>query len=453
MRLLLLEADPQERYRLLTAFQAAAPECNWTAVATVDEVEGDAFDVVVLKRAAYLDILAALTANKAIEAQLQRSQRLESLGTLAAGIAHDLNNVLTPLQLGLDLLREAKTDEARRPLEVILQSNIDRGAELVRQILLSARDPDSRSGRADQELTAREPMQVGQVLIEVERILGHGLPKGIDIKVRTPADLAPVFGDPSQVQQILLNLGYNARDAMPQGGRLTLAAVNANVGPDQARLNPPALAGAFVQLTVADTGEGMDARVMERIFDPFFTTKEPSKGTGLGLSTVFGLVKRHGGFIEVDSTVGRGSEFRVYLPAADGAALVPADVPGPPRGNGELILVIDDEEPIRNLARTMLEAFNYRVVTACHGAEGVALFAAHSADIKVVLTDMMMPVMDGPATIRALQRLDPTVRIIASSGLSSPRSAGMSGLRIRSFLQKPYSARKLLEALHAILRE
>jgi signal transduction histidine kinase/ActR/RegA family two-component response regulator len=452
VQLLLVEADAKERQGLLAALSAAAPEVAWAASATGDEAEQAAFDAVVLALEAFRVILTDRNEKKAIESQLLRSQRLESLGTLAGGIAHDLNNVLTPIQLSLDLLRDAKTDEARRPLEAMIQANLDRGAHLIRQILLFARDPASKTGRV-QESSASDPTQLQQVLTEVEQILSLGLSKSIAVEVRSGAGLAPVLVEAALLRQMLLNLGVNARDAMPMGGRLTITATSVQVSSDQARLNPPAKPGPHVLFTVTDTGEGMSAEILDRIFDPFFTTREPGKGAGLGLSAVFGLVKRHGGLIEVDSTLGVGSEFRVYLPAAPGAASSPPDVSQMPRGNNELILVIDDEEAIRHLARATLEAFNYRVLTAADGAEGVALFAAHQHDIRAVLTDMMMPVMDGTATIRALRRLDPKARIIASSGLLTPHSAELVNTRVSAFLPKPYSARKLLETLHAALRE
>ncbi len=445
MRFVLIEDDPQEQQRLLAQLRAITPGNAWTAATSADDVGPDAGEVVVLSMRAYLGLFGELTDVRAIHTELQRSQRLEGLATMARGIAHDLNNVLTPIQLGLDLLREAQTDEGRRPLQDILQTKLDRATDLVRQLLLFARDPGSVGTPGG----ARVPVR--SVLSEVEQILGYDPAKAITLEVRAAPDLAPLCGDTAHVRQILLNLGLNARDAMPGGGRLTVTAANAPVEPELARLHPPARAGAYVLLTVADTGAGISADDLERIFDPFYTTKEPGKGSGLGLSAVLGLVKSQGGFIEVDSAVGRGSEFRVYLPAAAAATPDQPALPALPRGRGELILVIDDEEQIRDLAKVTLEAFDYRALTAGDGAEGVALFTRHRGEVKAVITDMMMPVMDGPATIRALQGLEPTLPIVASSGLSSPQTADSTDLRVQAFLQKPYSAGQLLQTLHRLL--
>ena len=445
MRLLLVEADERERIRLLRLLEAAAPGITWQAAATIAGLDPADFDAVVLGASVYRDLVGAPGVTTAGDSWLERTQRLEGLATMAGGIARDLNNVLTPIQLGLDLLREAKIDEARRPLEEILQTKLDRATDLIRQLLLFARDP----GEVARRVEARVSVQAA--LAEVERILVQGLPQVVSLEVRSSPDVAAVCGETAHVRQILLNLGWNARDAMPNGGRLTVSAANVTVGPEVERRHPDIRPGPYVLFTVADTGAGIPPEDLERIFDPFFTTKEPGKGTGLGLSAVLGLAKSIDGFVEVSSTVGHGSEFRVYLPAAEGPTPEAAPVPSLPRGRGELILVIDDEEQIRNLAQATLETFGYRVLTAADGAAGVALFTRHRGEVKAVLTDMMMPVMDGPATIRALQGIDPALPIIASSGLNSPQPADRAGLCPQAFLQKPYSAGQLLQMLRRVL--
>jgi CheY-like chemotaxis protein len=253
---------------------------------------------------------------------------------------------------------------------------------------------------------------------------------------------------------VLINLCVNARDAMPEGGQLTIQAANAVLDKNDARIQLDAKPGPYVRLQVIDTGTGIPPDIMNKIFDPFFTTKELGKGTGLGLSTALGIVKSHGGFINAYSEVGKGAKFSVYLPALESsqtrqAAEQQADLPV---GHGELILVVDDEASIRAIAKATLEARGYRVLTGEDGAEAVALFREHRDKIQVVLTDMMMPKMDGRATIRALQELDPRVRIIAASGLAVNGQAGPQPVNgVRAVLAKPFTADKLLETIHQVL--
>jgi len=220
-------------------------------------------------------------------------------------------------------------------------------------------------------------------------------------------------------------------------------------------MNLEAKPGRFVQITIADSGVGIPPNIVNRIFEPFFTTKEYGKGTGLGLSTALGIVKSHGGFINVYSEVGRGTQFKIHLPAVDRGIVAEVDLTASPLpGHGELILVVDDEIAIREIAKGTLEAYGYRALTAADGTEAVALYAQHKDEIKVVLTDMMMPFMDGLATIRALQKLNPQVKIIASSGLSeNAKAIEASSSGVKTFLTKPYTAGKLLEALDSVLNE
>ena len=264
----------------------------------------------------------------------------------------------------------------------------------------------------------------------------------------------PVTGDPTQLEQVLLNLAINARDAMPDGGALVLRGENFELDAQYASMMPGAKVGSYVLLAVSDSGSGIPREVIDRIFDPFFTTKEAGKGTGLGLSTVMGIAKSHGGFVNVYSEPGRGTTFKVFLPAAPGAAADPA-LPAdsePLHGNGELILVVDDEAGIRMVTEAMLSHFGYNVLTSADGAEGVALYMQHRAEIKVVLTDMVMPHFDGVALTRALKRIDPGVRIIASSRhTDDTRIAALGALGVKKFLSKPYQAAKLLAVLHETL--
>jgi len=241
---------------------------------------------------------------------------------------------------------------------------------------------------------------------------------------------------------------------MPNGGDLILAIENVVIDEAYAKMNLEAHPGRYVMLSISDNGTGMPPGVLGRIFEPFFTTKEQGHGTGLGLSTVMGIVKGHGGFINVYSEVGRGTRFQVYIPAAEGPSVNerPRAMQDLPRGAGELILVVDDEPGIREITKGTLELFGYSVLTASDGTEAVALYAQHTDQIKLVLTDLMMPYMDGPATIRALRKINPTLKIIGSSGLASNgNDTEMAKVGVNGFLVKPYSADKLLKSIADLL--
>jgi hypothetical protein len=241
---------------------------------------------------------------------------------------------------------------------------------------------------------------------------------------------------------------------MPDGGTLTIAAENLVFDQHYAQMNPEAGPGPYVLITVTDTGTGMPLEILDRIFDPFFTSKEPGKGTGLGLATVQGIVKSHGGFVNVYSELGRGTQFRIYLPAiaTSQTAQAAASAPNLPAGHGQTILVVDDEASVREITRTTLETFGYRVLAASEGAEAVALYVSHQDEVAAVLTDMMMPLMDGSATIRALMRINPRVTIIASSGWAEgERTAEVAQLGVKTFLPKPYTAEKLLVTLDGVI--
>jgi PAS domain S-box-containing protein len=383
---------------------------------------------------------------KEMEAQFFRAQRMESIGTLAGGIAHDLNNTLGPIIMSLDLLKMKFQDQDSQELLAIVSSSAHRGADMVRQVLSFARGVEGR----------RMEIQIKHLLGEIEKVANDTFPKNIQVRTIIPYDLWTVLGDPTQLHQVLLNLCVNARDAMPHGGAITLAAENLTLDAHYAGLswNREANPGPYVFVRVTDTGTGMPPEIMEKIFDPFFTTKELGKGTGLGLSTSLAIVKSHGGFIRVESELGKGAKFSVYLPAEvgtspAGAAEAASEMP---RGHGELILVVDDEAAVRQITEQTLQSFGYRVVLALDGAEAVAVYARQGAEIAAVVTDMMMPIMDGPATIQVLRRMNPAVRIIGVSGLSDPgHTARATGLGVAYFLPKPFTAETLLKALKAVL--
>ncbi len=388
-----------------------------------------------------------LTERKKLEHQFLRAQRLESIGTLAGGIAHDLNNILAPIMMSIELLKTSTTDpEAMHMLETIEVSS-RRGADIVRQVLSFARGLEGE----------RVEIQPKHVVQDLETIIRDTFPKDIRLHFSTPNDLWTILGDPTQVHQILLNLSVNARDAMPNGGNLTVSVVNCVLDDQYAAMHLNAKPGRYVNLSVTDSGTGMSPALLDKIFEPFFTTKELNKGTGLGLSTVLAIVKSHEGVINVYSEPGRGTTVKVYLPAIETAVEThkdPAEQIALPRGNGETVLLVDDEASILVITRQTLLAFGYRVLTATDGAEAVAVYAEHKKEIDVVLTDMAMPVMDGPASIRALVRINPAIKIIAASGLHSNNSGSkMAGAGVKYLLMKPYTAATLLKTVRTILDE
>jgi len=296
-------------------------------------------------------------------------------------------------------------------------------------------------------------LQPLHLIDEVARMLRETLVRSIDVKNQMPKGVWLVLGDATQLHQVLMNLCVNARDAMPRGGRLTISAENIQIDENYARMNIDSRPGRYVLITIADTGTGIPREIIDKIFDPFFTTKGPASGTGLGLSTVLGIVKSHGGFITVSSQVGTGSEFKVYIPAAESLSQVPElnAEPETQRGHGELILVVDDEPAIREVTRNTLETSGYRVLTASDGTEALVLFVQHKDDIKVVITDLAMPYMDGPATIRALLKLDPLIRIIVSTGVSDKNRTDVVDPGANAVLSKPYTAEMLLKTLRDVL--
>jgi PAS domain S-box-containing protein len=383
-----------------------------------------------------------LTAKKEMEAQHLRAQRMESIGTLAGGIAHDLNNVLAPIMMSIELLKlDSINDPDRSSILDTIHISCSRGADLVRQVLSFARGLDGQ----------RISIRLRHLIDELQGIISHTFPSNIKIVTKMPYDIWPIVGDPTQLHQVLLNLAVNARDAMPQGGTLTLTLRNLTVDAPAIKGIGEACCGRHVLLQVSDTGLGIPSEIRERIFEPFFTTKEVGQGTGFGLATVHTIVKSHGGFLNVESVVGRGSTFNVYLPADPAQRAIATTPPFPvdlPHGNDELVLVVDDEYSIRDITRRTLESFGYRVITANNGAEAVELYSKQLDKIAVVLTDMMMPVMDGAATVEALVRINPSVKIIVVSGLEIAKSVRM---RVYDFLPKPYTALILLRMVRDVL--
>jgi PAS domain S-box-containing protein len=389
-----------------------------------------------------LTVNTDITQKKQLEAQFLRAQRMESIGTLAGGIAHDLNNVLTPILMTAQLLETQLHDKYSKRLLPILIANARRGAALVKQVLSFARGLEGKC----------TVIQIKHIISEIKQIAKETFPKSIEISIDTPQHLATICADATQLHQVLMNLCVNARDAMPFGGTLTISADNIFLDENYVQMNLDARVGSYIVITVADTGTGIPGEILDRIFEPFFTTKEVGQGTGLGLSTAIGIIKSHGGFVKVYSELGNGTQFKVYLPAVEKPETVPVEDSELPQGQGELILVVDDEVAIRDITKTSLETYNYKAITASDGIEAVALYAEHREEISIVLTDMMMPSMDGPTTIRTLQKINPQVKIIAVSGLaSSDKLAKAAGNGIKTFLSKPYTTKELLRTINGVL--
>lgn len=385
-----------------------------------------------------------ITQKKQLETQFLRAQRMESIGTLASGIAHDLNNMLSPILMSVPLLKAKVDDERSIKILSIVESNAKRGANLVNQVLAFARGIEGD----------RTILQLKHQISEMKQIIEQTFPKSITLETELAADLAFVCGDSTQLHQVLMNLCLNARDAMPTGGTLKISAKNIFIDENFARMHLDAKVGAYIVLSVSDTGTGIHQEQLDRIFEPFFTTKEFGHGTGLGLSTVLGIIKGHGGLIIVSSSLGIGTKFQVYLPAQNTDATQVIENQEIPNGEGEWILVADDEAAIREITTISLENHNYKAVIASDGIEAIALYAQHKDKIKAAIIDMMMPNMDGATTISALKKMNSQLPIIAVSGLATNEQVpSHKTSKQATFLPKPYTAAELLQSLHGVCQE
>ena len=395
---------------------------------------------------AILVVNTDITENKQLETQFLRAQRLESIGTLAGGIAHDLNNILTPILGVSQLLSHQLTNagpQTNRLLK-ILKDSAARGSSLVNQVLTFSRGVEGD----------RVVVQLRHLASEIQQIAAETFPKSIDFLCEIPKDLSPVCGDVTQLHQVLMNLCVNARDAMPRGGTLSITAENLQVDESYARMNLEAKIGSYAVFRVTDTGSGIEPALLDKIFDPFFTTKEAGHGTGLGLATVRTIVRSHGGFIQIASEPEKGTVVEIYLPAVQ-VETEPVESPVHlPNGNGELILVVDDEAPIREVTQATLETFNYRVLTAQDGIDAIALYAEHKDEIAVVLMDVMMPTMDGTVAVQTIKRMNPQVKVIMTSGLASNQGITKDlAPSVKAFLLKPFTSETLLQKVSQVIRD
>jgi PAS domain S-box-containing protein len=384
-----------------------------------------------------------ITEVRRLNQHLLRAQRLESIGTLASGIAHDLNNILAPIMMSIGLLKPNCGESDRSILEMI-ETCVRRGGDILRQVLLFARGVDGQ----------RVAVQPRHMLNEVLRIIRETFPRSISITTKVCAEPWTITGDPTQIQQVLLNVCVNARDAMPHGGELHVEVGNRTIRPDEPRIHPRAEPGRYVLIEISDTGTGMPPELLEKIFDPFFTTKPQGQGTGLGLATSLGIVEKHGGFVHVQSTVGQGSTFCIYFPGGDAspAAAVATEAPVP-AGDGARILVVDDEPAVRMLVKHMLQIAGYRVSVAYDGQEAVELLRGDKEGFAVIVTDLMMPRLDGVRFIEALRTMLPGQSIIAMTGVGEERrvqDAMAAGVKI--VLNKPFESAELLRTIDRVRR-
>ncbi|TVR03345.1 MAG: PAS domain S-box protein [Desulfovibrionales bacterium] len=380
-----------------------------------------------------------------LQAQLTQAQKMESLGILTGGVAHDFNNLLHTMRGNIELLakNESLDSQGRTRLQTATRS-MDRAAQLIQQLLLFGRKTGSRRMNVD----------LNQEVEDVVRVLERTIPRMVALELRLDPSVSPLFADPVQIEQVLLNLARNAVDAMPDGG--TLMVETKNVVLDEAFImsHPGSSAGLHVLLTVTDTGCGMDKEIMEHIFDPFFTTKEVGKGTGLGLASVYGIVKAHGGYIQCYSEPNQGTTFRVYLPVLNHGDTATAEPlrQAPNQGGNETILVVDDEPEIRELTREALEVLGYSVKMAVKGEQALDIYKEHGKAIDLVLLDLNMPGMGGYRCLQELLQLDPAVKVVIASGYTANaqgRDALSSGAK--AFLNKPYQLKELAAMMREVL--
>ncbi len=391
-----------------------------------------------------------VTAHKQLQAQYLRSQRMECVGRLSSGLAHDLNNILAPITMGVALLRMDPAGAGNRRTLDLIEKSAERGAGLIKRLLLFSR---GTSGDP-------KPLELKDVVHEAADILRATLPSSVELGIRLPKDLALVAADPIQIQQILVNLCLNARDAMPDGGTLTLSGANVRLDAGSIPPAPPGGPNEYVAIQVTDTGTGIDPAIGDRVFDPFFTTKPNGKSAGLGLSTVKDLAESYGGFVRVESVPGQGATFSIFLPALakDPVPQVPAVESMPPPGNGEAVLVVDDEDAIRSTLSELLQTRGYTVHTATNGIEGLTLFHRHAATLRLVIADLIMPRMGGLAMGRIIRALRPEMPIVITAGTAGgeqwpAQQREIERLGVSALVPKPFSAQAILGILQNALNK
>jgi len=392
----------------------------------------------------FIAIKQDITVKKNLEQQLIKSQRMESMGKLASGIAHDLNNILQPIMMSLSILKEQVDDEISNKWINILQDSANRGVSIVSQILSFGRGSERKY----------EHLGIKNLVNETKEILNATLPKSIEIKTDICEEPLGISGNLTQLHQVIMNMCVNALDAMPNGGVLTISVKNLNIDEDYAKTSVEAKPGPYVVIDISDTGEGIKSEFLENIFEPFFTTKEPGVGTGLGLSISYNIIKDHGGFINVYSELDKGTKFKIYIPAIIGNELIDEEkelTKDLQRGNGEFILVVDDETAIREITKIILEKNGYNVLTAKDGAEAISKYNDNKDEIELVIMDNMMPVMSGPASIKVLRKINSELKVISSSGLKNDIKEEYAD-EANAELSKPYTTEQLLTTVNKTIK-
>ena len=397
------------------------------------------------KPKAILIVNSDITEKKQLESQLLRGQRLESIGTLASGLAHDLNNVLAPIMMAVQFIKDNTEDDGIRACFQTLETCSRRGADIIRQVLMFARGVEGE----------RILLNPKHLIQEMQRIANETFPRSIEISTRISRQPCVLLGDATQIQQVIMNLCVNARDAMPQGGVLTLGLEHKELDAAGVHIHPKAKPGSYVVISVIDTGTGIPPELVDKIFDPFFTTKPLGQGTGLGLPTVLGIAENHGGFVHLETKLGAGTTFFVYIPAAPGDA-AGGEKSGShgelAKGKGELILVVDDEPSVRKLASAILNRHGYHTVTAAEGREGIKMFEQHRQSVRLVVSDLMMPLLDGPGMLRGLRAIEPGFKSIVITGLGEEnRIAEAKAAGADLILNKPFTADQLLSDVKKLL--
>ncbi len=391
-------------------------------------------------------VLIDITEKKNAEQKLMHAQRVETIGMLAGGIAHDLNNSLTPIKMGIEMLQQKQLDEDDSRLLAAMEKSVNRSISILGQILAFGRETAQ----------VKTAINLNYLISEIKNVINVTFPDNINLQVIKGQNLWDVVANKTQLYQVLLNLCVNARDAMPQGGVLTIKTANVKLSQESLNIIPGAKPGNYVLVSVSDTGSGISQEILDKIFDPFFTTKESGKGTGLGLYIVKNVVKECGGFINVSSSQGEGTTFEIYLPAETKITSQQEktdELRSLPRGNGETILLVDDNESLRVVTRTMLESYGYKVVEAVDGADAIAKFIDNRDKIRLIIMDMSMPIMDGPSAIKVIRKLDKHISIIAASAISSPSlKLNVEEDKIFAVMQKPFVLKELLVAISTALK-
>jgi len=426
----------------IAEFRLRHKDGSWRWIYTRAEIDRDASGHPTRMAGCHLDV----TEQRLLTEQVLRTQRMEAIGTLAGGVAHDLNNILAPTLLVTEMIRRKSADPEVLRLVEMIDAGTKRGAHIIRQVLAF-----SRGTRG-----LHQPLRLAKILAELEGFIRETFPREVTLNFKVDAGLRPIMADATQIHQVIMNLCLNARDAMaPKGGVLTVSVFNVEVTPEKAQSNPQAKPGPHVLIEVSDTGRGMDAKTAEQIFDPFFTTKDVGMGSGLGLSSALGIVRSHQGFITVSSQPEAGATFSVFIPADEMAQAPLAKAPLKaihPFGNGERILIVEDEAMLRDTTKLILESNGYVVITAADGRQALALFNQEAGAVKLVLSDVVMPEMDGIRLVKALRKIDPNIPIVVSSGqIQELDRETLAALGVNEVLTKPYGPEKLLTALHTLL--